>query len=72
MYRNEEGKFVMHDGYFLAADTGSLIKGTHIDVFLGRTLENPFEFVKSKSEEPFQAFIIQDERRKAELLWLHQ
>lgn len=36
-----------HDGYFFAADAGGLIESGHIDVFLGTSSENPFQFISA-------------------------
>ncbi|MEQ9229697.1 MAG: 3D domain-containing protein, partial [Cyclobacteriaceae bacterium] len=71
-YFNEEGVLVQHDGYFLAADTGSLIKGHHIDVYLGTGKTNPFAFVKSDEGQPFQAFVVKDEVMRERLLEMHR
>lgn len=71
-YINENGETVIHDGYFLAADTGSMIKGNHIDVYLGTVLKNPFSFVKSDSDQGFTAYVVHDERKRFELMYLHQ
>jgi 3D (Asp-Asp-Asp) domain-containing protein len=71
LYRDADGKVQFHDGYFLAADTGSLIKGDHIDVFIGTADQNPFAFVQSKASSSFDAYIVQDEQRRQELLNLH-
>ena len=47
-----------HDGYFVCADTGGLIKGNHIDVFIGEETKNPFSFVKSKASGTFKAYLV--------------
>lgn len=49
-----------HDGYFFAADVGGGIKGNHIDVFFGLRTKNPFDFVLSKPEATFDAFVLED------------
>jgi 3D (Asp-Asp-Asp) domain-containing protein len=72
LYMNEEGEMVAHDGYFLAADTGSMIKGNHIDVFIGTALKNPFAFVRSDVNQSFTAFVVHDGRKRLELMYLHQ
>src|SRR5262249_30756408 len=46
------GKRAAHDGYFFAADTGGVIKETHIDVFLGISSSNPFSLIKSENTRP--------------------
>jgi 3D (Asp-Asp-Asp) domain-containing protein len=55
-----EDTMLVHDGYFFAADMGSKIKGNHIDVFIGTATSNPFEFVKSDSNQSFFAELIDD------------
>lgn len=53
------GNSIMHDGYFFAADTGGAIKSNHIDFFSGIQDSNPFpDFIKSKSNHTFDAYII--------------
>ncbi len=55
------GTKVMHDGYFFAGDTGSAIKGNHIDIFTGITSENLFpEVIRSNPSEIFDAYIVSD------------
>ena len=46
-----------HDGYFRCDDVGGLIKGNHIDVFIGGASKNPFSFVKSSPRRTFKAYI---------------
>jgi 3D (Asp-Asp-Asp) domain-containing protein len=66
------GEVVKHDGYFFAADSGNLIKGSHIDVFSGVSTSNPFpEFVKSRSTETFTAYVINDSGIAEELNRTH-
>ncbi len=68
----ESGDIVKHDGYFFAADTGGAIKQNHIDVFGGISESNPFpEFIKSNSEETFEAFRIDDPAITSALRKLH-
>lgn len=47
----------IHDGWFQCADVGGLIKGNHIDVFIGSHNTNPFNFIKSKETATFDAYI---------------
>jgi 3D (Asp-Asp-Asp) domain-containing protein len=58
--RLPDGSTAVHDGYFFAADRGGAIKGTHIDVFVGMGKNNPFAFVKSKSEATFDAHVLSE------------
>lgn len=64
-----EGKTHIHDGIFLAQDTGGKIKGTHIDVYLGPVNGitwrdalkfNPFDFIKSTASGTFEAIILDE------------
>lgn len=57
-YSDHHGDVVKHDGFFFAHDTGSQIKGNHIDVFIGTTTKNPFDFISSKPTETFEAYIL--------------
>jgi 3D (Asp-Asp-Asp) domain-containing protein len=55
------GKQVVHDGYFFAADTGGAIKNNHIDLFTGIYKGNPFpEVIQSNENKTFEAFIVTD------------
>jgi 3D (Asp-Asp-Asp) domain-containing protein len=62
-----DGKKVLHDGYFYAADVGGAIKDNHIDIFLGLTENNPFPFVTSDRNDTFTAFTIDNPAIKGEL-----
>lgn len=66
------GEQAIHDGYFYAADGGSAIKDNHIDVFLGARTSNPFEFVKSRANGTFEAYLVQDPQIKSRLAAEHQ
>ncbi len=66
------GTIGTHDGYFFAADTGSAIKGNHIDTFIGPTTVNPFSHVKSTATGTFKAYIVNDANIKNKLLVAHQ
>lgn len=53
------GEKVIHDGYFFAGDTGSSIKGNHIDIFTGVFEANPFkEVIQSSNQKTFQAYVV--------------
>lgn len=68
------GREVVHDGYFFAADTGGMIKNNHIDVFTGivTAAHNPFpQFVRSDSDETFDAFLVTDPEITAALKTMH-
>lgn len=53
------GLEVIHDGYFFAGDTGSAIKGNHIDIFTGIFDGNPFkEVIKSDPTKTFDAYLL--------------
>lgn len=66
------GQRVVHDGYFFAADVGSAIKGSHIDVFIGIDNRTPFPFITSRSSGTFQAFLVQDAEITQALWALHR
>jgi 3D (Asp-Asp-Asp) domain-containing protein len=66
------GDRVVHDGFFYAADVGGAIQGSHIDVFLGISQQNPFPFISSDPNTPFRAFLIQDPDIVQALQVLHQ
>ena len=55
-----EGKQYSHDGFFFAGDTGGLIKGNHIDVFIGKDQKSGgfSKFVKSVSSRTFSLYIV--------------
>jgi len=42
-----------HGGFFRCDDVGGLIKGNHLDFYIGFDKINPFEFVRSKEEYTF-------------------
>ena len=57
------GLEVIHDGYFFAGDTGSAIKGNHIDIFTGIFDGNPFkDVIQSDPKKTFDAFLIKDQQ----------
>lgn len=66
------GKNATHDGYFYAADTGGAIEANHIDVFSGTQTANPFpQFIYSKPESTFDAFVVTDPAINEKLTKLH-
>lgn len=71
-YADSEGKLVEHDGFFFAGDVGSKIKGNHIDVFLGSSKENPFDFIKSNHTGVFEGYLITDKNLIAKYTGLHK
>lgn len=66
-----DGTKTTHDGYFFAADIGYGVEGTHIDVFLGITANNPFPFISSSPKQPFDAYLVTDPAIKTRLTALH-
>ena len=55
-----------HDGVFTCGDTGGLIVGNHIDVFLGGAAGasdaaaiDPFNFIRSASTATFEAYVLE-------------
>jgi 3D (Asp-Asp-Asp) domain-containing protein len=55
-----DGSVTYHDGFFFAGDTGSAIKGNHIDVYTGVSEKLPFDWVRSSSKHTFAAQIVTD------------
>jgi 3D (Asp-Asp-Asp) domain-containing protein len=67
-----DGTRVVHDGYFFAADKGSRIQRTHIDVFCGTMITNCFpSFISSNEDQPFKAVIVSDPATRSKLVALH-
>lgn len=60
-----------HDGYFFAADTGGLIHGNHIDVFLGISNKTPFSWITSRSDSRIEYQVVPDTDIRDALLSLH-
>jgi 3D (Asp-Asp-Asp) domain-containing protein len=57
------GLEVIHDGYFFAGDTGSAIKGNHIDIFTGIFDGNPFkDVIQSDPTKTFDAYVVKDQQ----------
>ena len=66
------GAKIVHDGYVFAGDTGSGIKGNHIDIFQGLRDKNPFPGVfKSTSKKTFRAYIVQNSKATSAMRVLH-
>jgi hypothetical protein len=64
---------VIHDGYFFAGDTGSAIKGNHIDLFTGVFEGNPFiDVIQSNPTKTFEAFVVTEPSIIDSLLFLHK
>ncbi len=66
------GSISKHDGYFFAADVGGDIKANHIDVFFGLKAKNPFDFVTSKPEGTFDAYLVNGIAAEIEIGKLHK
>ena len=66
-----DGTRRVHDGYFFAADTGGLIQGNHIDVFIGIEAKSPFPWITSNSSSQIDYRIVPDSDIKEALLGLH-
>jgi 3D (Asp-Asp-Asp) domain-containing protein len=67
-----DGKQAVHDGYFFAADTGGALQGKHIDVFIGSSTENPFQFVRSNKNGLFKAYIINSREKSDRFESVHK
>jgi len=66
------GRVIIHDGYFFAADKGGAIKDNHIDVFIGINQTAPFfPWIKSNQTKTFEAYIISDKKIISDLSDLH-
>ena len=66
-----DGRRVLHDGYFFAADDGYGIGGNHIDVFIGVSNDCPFPWVLSRPDATFTAYIVDDSTIKEKLRRRH-
>ncbi len=68
---SSDGSKFTHDGYVFAADTGSSIKGNHVDFFTGFVNVNPFPDLAGGPSKPFTAYRISDKNIRQQLLDLH-
>lgn len=67
------GRTILHDGYFFAADKGGAIKGAHVDVYIGVSKSASFfPWIGSSEAKTFEAFIVRDAKIIADLLELHR
>ena len=68
----KNGRTIIHDGYFFAADKGGAIKGSHVDVYIGVSkAASFFPWIGSSESKKFEAFIVKDAKVIADLLQLH-
>ncbi|MEY2988254.1 MAG: hypothetical protein RJB13_1775 [Pseudomonadota bacterium] len=65
------GQKRVHDGYFFAGDTGGLINGNHIDVFLGIATKTPFSWITSRSSSRIPYEVVDNAEIAEALLRLH-
>jgi 3D (Asp-Asp-Asp) domain-containing protein len=66
------GAKIAHDGYLFAADTGSRLKNTQIDLFTGVMKKNELpHFVTSKNTDQFPFYVIEDPEIKKALRAMH-
>jgi 3D (Asp-Asp-Asp) domain-containing protein len=71
--RLPDGRAIVHDGYFFAADTGGAIKGSQIDIFTGLVARNPFPaLIRSSAKKRFDAYVIEDPAIREHIISLHQ
>ena len=68
----EDGTAFTHDGYVFAADTGSGVKGRHIDFYTGFVAKNPFPDLAGGASHSFEAYIVSDETIRQQMLDLHK
>ena len=66
------GQKRIHDGYFFAADTGGLINGNHIDVFLGIETKTPFSWITSNSRSRIPYEVVESAEIRNALSRIHQ
>ena|GEM_PF-628856 len=66
-----DGTERVHDGYFFAGDTGGLIHGDHIDVFIGNALRSPFPWITSNSKSKTGYQVVPDADLREALNGLH-
>jgi 3D (Asp-Asp-Asp) domain-containing protein len=67
------GRTIIHDGYFFAADKGGAIKTNHVDVYIGVSKSAPFfSWIASNESKTFEAFVVKDAKVIQELLELHR
>ena len=67
----QDGTAFTHDGYVFAADTGSSVKGRHIDFYTGFVDKNPFPDLAGGASRTFRAYIVSDDIIRRQLLELH-
>jgi 3D (Asp-Asp-Asp) domain-containing protein len=67
----EDGTQIVHDGYVFAADTGSGVKGDHIDFYTGFVNKNPFPDLAAGKSKRFEAYLVTDRQIYQQLLDLH-
>lgn len=67
----QDGTDIVHDGYVFAADTGSGIKGDHIDFYTGFVNKNPFPDLAAGPSKRFKAYVVKDKVIYQQLLELH-
>jgi 3D (Asp-Asp-Asp) domain-containing protein len=66
------GRVIIHDGYFFAADKGGAIKGSHVDVYIGVSkVASFFPWIGSNESKTFEAQVVKDDRIIQELVALH-
>ncbi|MEX3007445.1 3D domain-containing protein [Hoeflea sp. TYP-13] len=66
-----DGTAFTHDGYVFAADTGSGVKGHHIDFYTGFVSKNPFPDLAGGASHTFEAYVIEDKQIRQQMLELH-
>ncbi len=69
--RGADGGFFRHDGYFLAVDTGTDIKGARIDLFQGRDWPNAADTLDDLQDRAQPMWIIRNPALRRQLRRLH-
>ncbi len=64
----EDGTAFTHDGYVFAADTGSNVRGHHIDFYTGFVNSNPFPDLAGGEKHRFKAYLVEEGPILEELL----
>jgi 3D (Asp-Asp-Asp) domain-containing protein len=70
-FTTPDGVSRVHDGYFFAADTGGLIRGRHVDVYIGVDKKTPFSWITSNANANIAYQVVPDKDIQDALLQIH-